>query len=48
MPGVCFPCVRGLCPYGRDFAKDCYPNLPEWQKKLFDELKRLRANMICD
>ena len=41
----CFPCVNGVCPYGRDFMIDCYPKLTFEQKFLFDMLFKLRAKV---
>ncbi len=41
----CFPCVNGVCPYGRDFMSDCYPKLSVEQKFMFDMLFRLRARV---
>jgi hypothetical protein len=41
----CFPCIVGLCPYGRDFMRDCYPKLSLEQKMLFDELFSLRVEI---
>ena len=41
----CFPCIVGLCPYGKDFMRDCYPKLNLEQKMLFDELFSLREEI---
>ena len=40
-----FPCVSGLCPYGKDPMNDCYPKLPPTQRMLFDELVFLRSRI---
>jgi len=42
----CFPCVSGLCPLNLDFMTDCYPKLSPEQRQLFDELMRLRAEVV--
>ncbi len=42
----CFPCVSGLCPQGMDFITDCYPKLSSEQKQLFNEMMKLRAEIM--
>ena len=39
----CFPCVKGLCPYGRHF-EDCYEFFDDEVRELFNELVILRKN----
>ena len=41
----CFPCINGVCPYGKDFMLECYPKLTPEQRMLFDELFNLRAEI---
>ncbi len=41
----CFPCVTGLCPYGRTFV-ECYDYLDEETRNLFSELAVLRSEII--
>jgi len=42
----CFPCVNGICPYGRDFMTECYPKLSVEQRFMFDTLFKLRAKVV--
>ncbi len=42
----CFPCVNGVCPYGKDFMMECYPKLNFEQQFLFDMLFKLRAKAV--
>ncbi len=41
-----FPCVSGLCPFGYDPFRDCFPYMNSEQKVLFLEMKELRS-LIC-
>jgi len=40
-----FPCVSGLCPYGRDY-EECYEFFDEETRRLFDELSTLRMSVV--
>lgn len=42
----CFPCISGVCPFGKDFMTDCYPRLPKKQKQLFELLFELRSKVV--
>ena len=40
-----YPCVTGMCPYGRTFL-DCYDYFDDEIKSLFDELSALRSEVV--
>lgn len=41
----CFPCVNGVCPFGLDLMRDCYPKFTPELRALFDELITLRSKV---
>lgn len=41
-----FYCVNGLCPFGRDFYRECLPYMEESIFDMWVELMELRSEVI--
>ncbi len=41
----CFPCVNGVCPFGLDLMRDCFPKFTPEIRALFNELIVLRSKV---